>query len=68
VSAELSWAARRWLHRHELPEINVKRLEHNKSPLDRLTWMALWRPYWLAKQHIPDWLPLSPTRAALRKL
>jgi hypothetical protein len=68
VSAELSWAARIWLHRHELPEINVKRLEHNKSPLDRLTWVALWRPYWLAKQRVPDWLPLSPTRAAFRKL
>jgi hypothetical protein len=21
----------------------------------------LWRPYWLAKRHIPDWLPLRPS-------
>jgi hypothetical protein len=68
VSAELSWAARRWLHHHELPKIDATRLEDDKSPLDRLTWIALWRPYWLAKQRIPDWLPLRPTRAALRKL
>ena len=68
VSAELSWAARHWLHRHELPEIDVKWREHNKAPLDRSTWIALWRPYWLAKQRIPGWLPLRPTRAALRKL
>jgi hypothetical protein len=68
VSAELSWAARHWLHRHELPQIDVKWLEHNKMPLDRSTWMALWRPYWLAKQRIPGWLPLRPTRATLRKL
>jgi hypothetical protein len=68
VSAELAWAARHWLHHHELPEIDVNWLKHDKAPLDRSTWMALWRPYWLAKQRIPGWLPLWPTRIALGEL
>jgi hypothetical protein len=37
-------------------------------PLDRETWVSLWRPYWLAKRRIPDWLPIAPSREALEAL
>jgi hypothetical protein len=60
-------AARRWIDQHDLFAIERKR-EHPEVPFDRKTWIELWRPYWLEKRHIPGWLPLAPTRAALRRL
>jgi hypothetical protein len=65
VSPEVSLAARQWLHMHDLARIDMKRRKWGTVPLDRATWRSLWRPYWLAKRHIPDWLPLSPSREAL---
>jgi hypothetical protein len=55
------WAALQWLHGHDLPEV-TKRMVIKPGPttLQRPLWMALWRPYWLAKRRIPDWLPLTP--------
>jgi len=29
------------------------------------SWRRMWRPYWLAKRHFPDWLPLMPTYDAV---
>jgi hypothetical protein len=34
----------------------------------RATWLSIWRPYWLAKRHIPEWLPIAPSRNALNML
>jgi hypothetical protein len=68
VSPEVSWVARQWLHKHDLVRIDTNRREWGTVPLDRATWLSLWRPYWLAKRHIPDWLPLSPSRKALDAL
>jgi hypothetical protein len=65
VSPEVSLAARQWLHMHDLARIDMKRRKWGTVPLDRATWRSLWRPYWLDKRHIPDWLPLSPSREAL---
>ncbi len=62
------WAARRWLHMHDLPQIKIGRRDWNTAPLDRTTWIALWRPYWLAKRRIPNWLPIVPSRKALDAL
>jgi hypothetical protein len=62
------WAARQWLHMHDLPQVDTKRRHWGSVPLDRATWISLWRPYWLAKRHIPEWLPLAPSRAALEAL
>lgn len=64
VSPEVSWAARQWLHMHDLVRIDTKRRKWGTVPLDRAIWLSFWRPYWLAKRHIPDWLPLSPSRSA----
>ena len=68
VPRELWWAARRWLHMHNLPEINMDMRNRGTVPLDRATWQSLWRPYWLAKRRLPEWLPLAPSRIALGAL
>ena len=68
VSRELWWVARRWLHMHDLSQINIVRRNWSTAPLDRTTWLSLWRPYWLAKRRIPEWLPIAPSRAALGAL
>ena len=38
------------------------------APLDRASWLSLWRPYWLAKRRIPEWLAIAPSRDALDRL
>jgi hypothetical protein len=68
VPRELWWAARQWLHMHDLPQINMRRQNWDTAPLDRSNWLSLWRPYWLAKRRIPEWLPVSPSRVALEAL
>ena len=65
---EVWWAARQWLHMHDLSQIDMDRRKWGTAPLDRATWLSLWRPYWLAKRRIPDWLPLAPSRGALNTL
>lgn len=68
VSPEVSWAARHWLHMHDLARIDTKHRKWGTVSLDRATWMMFWRPYWLAKRRIPEWLPLSPSIKALKAL
>jgi len=68
VSADVSWAAREWLNRHDLSAVRTNRLPWNAVPFDRSAWISLWRPYWLAKRHIPAWLPLRPSWPALKDL
>ena len=68
VSVEVWWAARQWLHQHDLPAIDTKRHARDSAPLDAGVWRSLWRPYWLDRQRIPMWLPLAPSRRVLREL
>lgn len=65
---ELWWAARQWLHRHDLSQVEMGQLNWDTAALDRATWVSLWRPYWLAKRRIPEWLPIGPSREALGSL
>src|SRR5262249_4236864 len=58
VSRETAWAARRWLNQHDLMRIDTNWLRWGDTPLDRSSWIRLWRPYWVAKRRLPDWLPL----------
>jgi hypothetical protein len=53
VSRELWWAARQWLHMHDLSPINMGEREWGTAPLDRAICLSLWRSYWLAKRRIP---------------
>ena len=68
VPLDVWWAARRWLHMHDLPQIKTGQRAWGRAPLDRAAWISLWRPWWLAKRRIPQWLPLAPSRAALEAL
>jgi hypothetical protein len=45
VPRELWWAARQWLHMHDLPQINMRRRDWDTALLDRTNWLSLWRPY-----------------------
>ncbi|MBR0853974.1 hypothetical protein JQ570_06120 [Bradyrhizobium liaoningense] len=65
ASQELWWAARQWLHKHDLSQIDMAQRDWGTMPLDRGSWVSLWRPFWLAKRRIPDWLPMVPSRKTL---
>jgi hypothetical protein len=65
VSPEVWWAARQWLHLHDLSRVDTKRRRWGTVPLDRAIWISIWRPYWLARRRIPEWLPLVPSRSVL---
>ncbi|WP_271541364.1 hypothetical protein [Bradyrhizobium sp. CCBAU 45321] len=68
VSRELWWVARQWLHKHDLSQIDMRQFDWGTAPIDRESWTLLWRPYWLAKRRIPQWLPVAPSRTALELL
>lgn len=68
ASVEVWWAARQWLHQHDLPAIDTKRHAPDRAPLDAAVWRSLWRPYWLDRRRIPMWLPLAPSRQVLKDL
>ena len=63
VSVELAFVARRWM---ALNERALTARPWQTAPMqgDR-GWRAQWRPYWLAKRRIPDWLPLQPLQGGL---
>jgi len=62
AGVEVWWAARQWLNAHDLPRLETDARSWDTVPLDRETWVALWRPWWLALRRIPEWLPLRPSR------
>lgn len=68
MPVEVWWAAHQWVNMHGAFQVNPKRRKWGSVPLDRATWIALWRPYWLIRRRIPGWLPVSPSRHALRTL
>jgi hypothetical protein len=51
-----------------LSQIDMAPRDWGTAPLDRTIWLSLWRPYWLAKRRIPPWLPMAPSRGALKAL
>jgi len=65
---EVWLAARQWINQQDLMGFEPRFVAWDTAPLDRSAWIDLWRPYWLAKRRIPDWLPLEPSRRALENL
>jgi len=56
---EIWLLATRWLHQHDLAA--VRPVPPKLQDVDRVQaarWRRLWRPYWVAKRRIPEWLPL----------
>lgn len=68
VSNAMWWVARKWLHSNNLIAITPVRSKYGTIPPDRLAWVRLWRPYWIAKRCLPAWLPLTPSTNALDEL
>jgi hypothetical protein len=68
VPRELWWVARQWLEAHDVSKIDTDPRRWGSVPLDRDTWRSLWRPYWIAKRRMPEWLPIAPSRKALEML
>jgi hypothetical protein len=65
---EVWWAARQWLNLHDLSRFDPKLKAWGSANPDRATWLALWRPYWLAKRRFPEWLPLAPALTPFKRL
>lgn len=58
-------AAHRWLHAQDLHIFDGGPLDWGAVRSDRQVWQELWKPYWVAKKRIPEWLPLVPSRGIL---
>jgi hypothetical protein len=65
---EVWHAAERWIRQQESVFFFDKQAKWDSVPLDRNAWLAMWKPYWLAKKATPEWLPLAPSRNALGSL
>lgn len=68
VPTEAWLIARRWFDSHDLLAVSRPRIPHGTLPLNAAEWRRVWRRYWVAKKHIPPWLPLTPCREALGAL
>ena len=66
--AEVWLAAHRWLQGQELHLFTAPAIDWTKVRPPRATWLAMWKPYWLAMGRVPAWLPLIPTRDTLQDL
>lgn len=59
VPPEVALAVARWFRTYHTPRLMPRPCR--SSPQG--AWQALWKPYWLAKRRIPDWLPLKTPRS-----
>lgn len=62
VPKEIAVIARKWLNSHDIYELDLKAKEWGVILPDKKTWQELWRPYWLAKRKIPEWLTMCPQK------
>jgi hypothetical protein len=58
---EIWIAASKWLTAQDFAAICARKPKAGDANFDRKCWRESWRPYWLAKQTIPAWLPLCPS-------
>jgi hypothetical protein len=65
---EVLQAAQRWSITCALWDVAPSDGKVPRGKWSRSTWIALWRPYWLAKRRIPHWLPLGPSRGVIATL
>ena len=64
-STEVYRAAHLWLRSQESEFKTLIVQKAEQARVERAAWIALWRPYWLAKRHLPAWLPITPSRNTL---
>lgn len=65
VDREVAEAVYRWISAHNFASHQFEDPHHAPMKLDKRLWVRTWRPYWLAKRRIPEWLPLVPSRRLL---
>lgn len=57
--------AHMWLRAQEAAHPGVSTRPEKVPVACVAAWRRMWRPYWLAKRCFPNWLPLTPTYAAI---
>lgn len=65
ISPEVERTIHAWLRAQPITEAPP---EKKINAMDGRVWRSLFRPYWLAKRTLPDWLPLTPSYDVLQKL
>lgn len=60
--------ARAWLQSQSQSRFNARYDYNRRAPVNVKAWQKMWKPYWLAKRRIPDWLPLAPSRDVVNDL
>ncbi len=60
VPREVAVAAKRWMDNIDVTAIEVRSRRLSDVLPSRNAWVALFKPYWIEKQRIPNWLPLVP--------
>lgn len=68
ASREIWLTAVQWIENQDFSNLDQRSLRVKNITPERAGWIAMWRPYWIAKRHIPDWLPLAPCPAAFQRL
>ncbi|MEO0618554.1 MAG: hypothetical protein AAFZ01_04675 [Pseudomonadota bacterium] len=65
VDRDVAEAVYRWISAHDFVAHDFDEPRHDRMKLNKRLWVRAWRPYWLAKKRIPEWLPLVPSRRLL---
>lgn len=60
--------AQTWLDAQDRSGFSARYACWEDTPVNPRAWRRMWRPYWLAKRHAMDWLPLAPTRLVIDNL
>ncbi len=68
VTRNVAIAAKRWIDSTDVTAIEVKSRNWDEFLPNPKNWAALFKPYWMEKRHIPDWLPLAPKTFTLGRL
>lgn len=64
-SHEIWMAAHRWIRAQELRVLDADDCVWRRAVPERGRWQRLWKPFWMAKRRIPDWLPLVADSSTL---
>jgi hypothetical protein len=68
VPKALAVLARKWLTSHDVYSLDMKTKDFGDIVPNGTTWKELWRPFWMAKGKIPEWLTICPQKKWSREL
>jgi hypothetical protein len=58
-------AAHRWLRGQEVRVLDAEDCIWRPAVPERRRWQGMWKPFWIDRGRIPDWLPLVPAQHTL---